>query len=103
MPEEAYKNNKNAILKNAESDYPILNPYRHFMQDSLSMFYLAIILGALQIIYGMILKIVNITRLKGFKYSLSTLGWVLLIITLIIFKGGAAMGLIDEGAEPAVI
>lgn len=94
--EDAFRAGRPAILKNAESDFKVLNSFRHLMQDSLSMFYLAIILGALQILYGMILKIVNISRRKGFKYSLSTVGWVLLIITLIIFKGGALMGLVDE-------
>jgi len=93
--EEAFAANKRGIIKNAESDFAILNSFRHLMQDSLSMFYLAIMLGALQILFGMILKIVNISRQKGFKYSLSTVGWVLLMLTLIIFKGGALLGLID--------
>jgi len=93
--DDAFKANKRAIIKNAESDFAILNTFRYLMQDSLSMFYLAIILGALQILFGMILKIVNISRQKGFKYSLSNVGWVLLIITLIVFKGGAVLGLVD--------
>jgi len=94
--EDAFTANRQAILKNAESDFAILNSFRHLMQDSLNMFYLAIILGALQILFGMILKIVNISRQKGFKYSLSNIGWVLLILTLLIFKGGALLGLVDE-------
>ncbi|MBN2862838.1 MAG: hypothetical protein JXN62_06735, partial [Bacteroidales bacterium] len=72
---------KRIILKNAESDLPLISSVRHFMLDSLNMFYLAILLGALQIIFGMILRIVNLTRMKGFKYSLSTIGWVILILS----------------------
>lgn len=93
--EDAFTASKRVIIKNAESDFAILNSFRHLMQDPLSMFYLALILGALQILFGMILKIVNISRQKGFKYSLSNVGWVLLMITLIVFKGGAVLGLVD--------
>jgi len=91
-----YAKYKRIILRNAESDFPVLNSFRHLMLDSINMFYLALILGALQIIFGMILRIVNITKLSGFKYSLSTIGWVILIITLIIFMGGGKLNLISE-------
>jgi V/A-type H+-transporting ATPase subunit I len=94
--EDNYSKYKGIILRNAESDFPVLNSVRHFMLDSINMFYLALLLGALQIIFGMILKIVNITKLKGFKYSLSTIGWVILIITLVIFMGGGELNLIDK-------
>lgn len=94
--EDNYSEYKNVILKNADTDFTIIKSFRHFMLDSLNMFYLAIFIGALQIIFGMILRIFNITRKKGFKYSLSTVGWVLLIITLVIFKGGGEAGLLPE-------
>ncbi|HOF21989.1 MAG TPA: V-type ATPase 116kDa subunit family protein [Bacteroidales bacterium] len=87
---------KNAILKSAEGNFSLIRSFRHLMQDSLSMFYLAIILGAIQILFGMILKVVNISRQKGFRYSLSVIGWIVLLLTLIIFKGGAALKLLDE-------
>jgi len=94
--EDEFSGVKNAILKSAESDFSVLRSFRHLMQDSLSMFYLAIIMGAIQILFGMVLKVVNISKQKGFKYSLSVIGWIVLLITLIIFKGGAAMKLFDE-------
>jgi len=94
--EDDFSEYRNIILRNAESDFPILNSLRPYMLDSINMFYLALILGALQIIFGMILRIVNISRLIGFKYSFPTLGWVILVITLLIFKGGGKMNLIDE-------
>lgn len=93
---EEFAGKKNAILRSAESDFSILNSFRYLMQDSLSMFYLAIILGAVQILFGMVLKIINISKQKGFKYSFSVIGWVIMLLTLIIFKGGGALKLIDE-------
>lgn len=87
---------RNAILKSAEGNFSIIRSFRHLMQDSLSMFYLAIVLGAIQILFGMVLKIVNISRQRGFRYSLSVIGWVVLLLTLIVFKGGGALKLLDE-------
>jgi V/A-type H+-transporting ATPase subunit I len=99
-----YSQYKRIILKNAESDLPLISSVRHFMLDSLNMFYLAILLGALQIIFGMILRIVNLTRMKGFKYSLSTIGWVILILSLVIFMGGSRINLVDgEKLKPLFI
>ena len=93
---------RTAILKSAEGDFSLLTSFRHLMQDPLNMFYLAIIIGAIQIIFGMVVKIVNITIQKGFKHSLSTVGWVLLLITVIVFKGGAEAGIIDAEATKPV-
>jgi V/A-type H+-transporting ATPase subunit I len=100
---EALAESKTALLKSAEGDFSLIRSFRHMMQDSISMFYLAILIGALQIIFGMIVKIINITIQRGFKYSLSTVGWVLLILTMIVFKGGEAAGIINgEAAKPVM-
>lgn len=92
------KKHKTRILKASDPDVKLLKSFRHIMQDSLSMFYLAIGLGAIQIIFGMIVKIMNITVQRGFIHSLSTLGWVILLLTVVVFKGGAAAGFIDAEA-----
>jgi len=84
------------ILKSTESDLPFVRSIRSYMFDSMNLFYLALILGGLQIIFGMILKVVNIIRLRGFKYSLSTIGWVFLVLSVVILKGGPAIDLISE-------
>jgi V/A-type H+-transporting ATPase subunit I len=73
-----------AILKSAEAGIPLVGKFRHLMQDSLSMFYLALLIGGVQIIFGIFIKIFNITRQKGFKYALSTLGWFILIVALVL-------------------
>lgn len=98
--ETQFREYRNTILKSADSRFPLINTFRHLMLEPISMFYLALIIGGLQIIFGMIVKIFNISKTRGFKYSLSTIGWVMLIITLIVFKGGPMLGYIDaEGTS----
>jgi len=82
--EDAMQQYDVTILKSAEAGIPLVSKFRHLIQDSLSMFYLALLIGGVQIIFGIFIKIFNITRQKGFKYALSTLGWFILILTLIL-------------------
>lgn len=49
--------------------------------DNNQMFELSLILGAVQILFGMILKAVNQTIQFGFKYAISTIGWIILLIS----------------------
>ncbi|MDG5799037.1 V-type ATPase 116kDa subunit family protein [Marinilabiliaceae bacterium ANBcel2] len=76
-----------------QSDIPWLSGVREYMVDTDSMFNLALILGAIQIIFGMVLKIINISMFKGFSYAYSTVGWLLLIIgstiTVLLRQSGA--------------
>ncbi len=82
---------KTTLLKHAESGIPMIRSFRHLMQDPLQMFYLAILIGGVQILFAIFIKILNISRRRGFKYARSTLGWLILIITMII----KAAGLLD--------
>ncbi len=74
----------NLFIKSAEAGLPFIRGFRHLMQEPLNMFYLALIIGALQIIFGIILKVLNTIRRKGLKYAASPMGWLILIITLLI-------------------
>lgn len=56
------------------------------------LFYLSLAVGMLQILFGMVIKAANLWRQKGFVYSLSTFGWILAILSLIVFSGGDQMG-----------
>lgn len=49
--------------------------------DNNDMFELSLILGVIQILFGMVLKAVNQTIQFGFKYALSTIGWILLLVS----------------------
>ena len=63
--------------------------------DNQQMFNLSLILGGVQIIFGMILKAVNQTIQFGFKYAVATIGWLFILVsTAIAF---AAPGFIPMG------
>ena len=86
--EDALKGYEKEILKNAEPGIPFIGSFRYLMQDSLSMFYLSMLIGGLQILFGIFVKVMNVTRRKGFKYALSTLGWFILMISLVLYYSG---------------
>lgn len=52
--------------------------------DNSQMFNLSLILGFIQIIFGMCLKTYNRIIQLGFTYSLSTIGWMLVILSLAV-------------------
>lgn len=79
------------LIKYAEAGIPFISSFRHLMQDPLQMFYLSILIGGVQILFGIFVRVLNITRRKGFKYALSTVGWLILIISLIL----KSLGLFD--------
>ncbi len=58
-------------------------------QDNQAMFYLSLIIGCVQILFGMMLKAVNLTIQLGFKYAVSTIGWILLLV-------GVAVGVLTS-------
>ncbi len=79
------------------ADVPWLKSFKSYMIDTNQMFNLAIILGAVQIVFGLVLKVINITRVQGFKYSLSTIGWLVLIFGLGTVLGLKSAGTIKPG------
>jgi len=52
--------------------------------DNQQMFVLSLVLGVIQILFGMILKIFNRIKQFGFQYALSTIGWVVLLLSVIV-------------------
>jgi V/A-type H+-transporting ATPase subunit I len=46
------------------------------------LFALSLMLGGIQIIFGMVLKAANETVQFGFRYSLGTIGWIILLVGL---------------------
>ena len=49
--------------------------------DNQQMFNLSLILGGVQIIFGMILKAANQTIQFGFKYAVATIGWLIVLVS----------------------
>lgn len=56
-------------------------PLKDIILDPLKLFWLSIGIGGLQIFYGMFIKAANQIKQGGFKYGLSTIGWILIIIS----------------------
>jgi V/A-type H+-transporting ATPase subunit I len=50
--------------------------------DNNQMFVLSLVLGVVQIMFGLLLKIFNRKRQFGFKYALSTIGWFVLLLSI---------------------
>ncbi len=59
-----------------------LGNFRRIMLDNDEAFNLALILGAVQILIGTAIRAVNQFRQKGWQYSLSPMGWILLLLGL---------------------
>lgn len=78
--------------------YDIQVPFLQKMKEAISldnqqMFNLSLILGGVQIIFGMMLKAVNQTIQLGFKYAVGTIGWIFVILSsAIAFAGVMEMG-----------
>lgn len=75
--------------------------YNDLPLDSNSMFWLALGLGVVQILFGMCIKAANQVRQNGWMYSISTFGWMLLVISLVGMSLEAVMGYLK--VEQAVI
>lgn len=67
--------------------------------DTNMLFTLALALGVVQILFAMVLNIINVTRQSGFRYSFGTLGWLMVVV------GGLGMFFLPElGVElPAAV
>ncbi len=88
----------------AEQSWPLLENVKQYMLNSNQLFNFALILGAIQISFAMIIKGVAQVLYKGFKYSLDTWGWLLCIWGNGAIYGLSLLGKISpEIASPAYI
>ena len=69
--------------------------------DNSTMFTVSLCIGVVQILFGMGIKAVNLAIQCGFKYALSTIGWLILLITVGVaalagldFKSPVIMGIL---------
>ena len=60
--------------------------------DNNKMFALALILGVIQILFGMVLKIANQIIQFGFKYAVSTIGWFVILTYTFLLAGFPSLG-----------
>lgn len=68
-----------------ETDLQFTENVRNLFLAPEAMFNLALILGAVQIIFGMCVKAANLIKQFGFSYGLSTLGWLFIITGSLIY------------------
>lgn len=66
--------------------------FKTYFLDMNKLMVLSIILGAIQVLFGMVLNIANIVRQKGFKYALSKIGWIMIILGGAAFLGLPKLG-----------
>ena len=64
-------------------DIPFVQKMKEFLYtDNTTMFTVSLCIGVVQILFGMVIKAVNLSIQCGVKYALSTIGWLVLIITV---------------------
>lgn len=68
--------------------------------DTDMLFTLSLALGGVQIVFGLVLNVINTTRQYGFKYSLGTLGWLLVLLGGVLLLLPPMMGLAALPAAP---
>ncbi|MBN2788624.1 MAG: V-type ATP synthase subunit I [Candidatus Delongbacteria bacterium] len=66
--------------------------FKDVFLDSNDMFWLALGLGVIQILFGMIIKAANAVKQNGWMYAISTFGWMLLLISLLGMSVKAILG-----------
>lgn len=65
--------------------------FKDFFLSSDNLMTLSLCLGFVQILFGMALSVVNITKLQGFKYAVSKLAWLILLISAVPIIGANAL------------
>ena len=60
-----------------------LGNIRNIMLDSQKTFYLALAIGLFQIIFGLVIKAVNSTRMFNWQYAMPSVGWIILILAIL--------------------
>ncbi len=78
-----------------ETDLKLFSNVKTMFLNPDNMFNLALILGAIQIIFGMIVKMINQIKQFGFVYSLATFGWLIVLIGGSIFAVLSSKGIIN--------
>jgi len=67
------------------TDFQLFESFKTMTLNDQQMFKLALAIGVVQVVFGMIIRVVNIVRQNGWQYSLSTTAWIIVIISTIAF------------------
>lgn len=77
--------------------------YKESFFDSEKMFNLALAFGALQIVFGMIIKVANQVKQFGFKYALGTVGWLIILLGGGVYAALTQLAVIDENIITLIV
>ncbi|TLX75221.1 hypothetical protein E9993_09985 [Labilibacter sediminis] len=67
-----------------------LHQYQQWVLNTDNLMILSLGLGYIQVIFGMILKAVNLAKVYGFKYSIAQIGWIIIVaVTIPAFALGS--------------
>ncbi len=70
-------------------DWPWIKFYQGYILDNDSLMIFALSLGYIQVLFGMFIKAANKAKMYGFKYSISQLGWnIIVMISLPVYLLG---------------
>lgn len=69
----------------ASSNIPAVQSFKSYFFNQDKMFKLSLILGIIQIIFGMGIKAGNLWIQNGWKHAISTISWIVLIVTTAVF------------------
>ncbi len=68
-----------------ELNIPALDNFKSYFFDQDKMFKLSLILGLVQIVFGMCVKAANLWIQNSWKHAVSTISWVVLLISMAVF------------------
>lgn len=66
---------------------------RNYFLSQDNLMGLSIALGGVQVLFGMSLNAANIIRKKGFKYAVSKIGWIAVLLSLLPLAGAPQFGI----------
>lgn len=79
-------------LEKIETNWPWYEYLKHYILTADRLFYASLILGAIQIIFGQFVRAITRWKTDGFASTISTWGWLLLVV-----GGGSVFGLQKGG------
>lgn len=62
-------------------DTPMFTNIKHIFLTTDNLFTFALAIGFVQILFGMLLKVITVARVSGIKYTFATIGWMIVIVS----------------------
>lgn len=79
-----------------ETELNLTHNFRHLFLNPDKMFNLSLVLGAVQIIFGLFVRAANQTKQFGFSYALATCGWLIILLGSVAYTLLTGAGVITK-------